>query len=381
MESAPSPLPETRTRCLRVAGLAVIALAVLWSLIALREALTPIFASLVLAYILNPLVCWAERRGLSRLLATVIIFCAAGLSVACAGLFGARLAIDQVEALRRDVPRYLPVLQDLTMRTQAGQSPAAAQLWQKFVEFATQQGLALADAAVKGLVAAGSSVLAVLTLLVLVPAYTFVFLWRFDWLIATIRDHLPLAWRETIVRIFGIVDRAVANFFRGRLLVCLAVGLLTAAGWTLTGVPFGAWLGLAAGALNLIPFMSLLVLPVALGFRYLAAIQADADWAVPLALVFGVYFVVQLLESFVLSPLVESRASGLHPLTVVAALLIGQQCAGLLGMLLAIPAAGTLKALAVEFVVPELRRLAGRAQTATRPAEPTPEAPDREAHR
>jgi hypothetical protein len=101
------------------------------------------------------------------------------------------------------------------------------------------------------------------------------------------------------------------------------------------------------------------VLPPALILTYLSAVQASTPWAVPLLLVFAVYVAVQAIESFILSPVIESRSNGLHPVTVVVALLIGSQIAGLLGMLLAIPVASTLKSLGAIYVLPEIRRLAG----------------------
>jgi predicted PurR-regulated permease PerM len=81
---------------------------------------------------------------------------------------------------------------------------------------------------------------------------------------------------------------------------------------------------------------------------------------------------VQTLDSFVLSPYILGRSSGLHPVTTLAVLLIGGQVAGLLGMLLAIPVASTLKTLAAEFVLPEIRRLAGRPADDAAPQPHTP---------
>ena len=129
------------------------------------------------------------------------------------------------------------------------------------------------------------------------------------------------------------------------------------------GIPYSLPLGALAGRLNLVPFMSLLALPPALVLSYLEAAQNDTNWVLPVLLAMGVYMAVQALESFVLTPCIEARSSGLHPITTVVALLIGATWAGLLGMLLAIPIASTLKVFAVEYVLPEIRRLAAPVQT------------------
>jgi predicted PurR-regulated permease PerM len=210
------------------------------------------------------------------------------------------------------------------------------------------------------------------SLLVLIPMFTFYFLWRFNAGVHIVHDHLPAAYREGIVHVLTTINGAVANFFRGRLLVSLGVGLASALGWSLVGVPYSLPLGLLAGALNLVPFMSLLALPPVLLFTW---VSASDHWLGPVMLAMGVYLAVQALESFLLSPLIEGQSSGLHPLVIVVALLIGAEVAGLLGMLLAIPLASTLKTLAAEFVLPEIRRLAGHTAapaTASPPAAPQP---------
>jgi predicted PurR-regulated permease PerM len=66
------------------------------------------------------------------------------------------------------------------------------------------------------------------------------------------------------------------------------------------------------------------------------------------------------------------QTSGLHPVTTIIVLFIGGELAGVLGLLLAIPVASTLKSLAVELVMPELRRLAAEPPRGTVPAPPPP---------
>jgi predicted PurR-regulated permease PerM len=193
---------------------------------------------------------------------------------------------------------------------------------------------------------------------VLVQVFTFYFLWRFDDFIRVIHDHLPSAYRARIAHLARTIDTATASFFRGRLIVCLIIGLLTGVGWAIVGVPYSAPLGVLAGVLNLVPFMSLLALPPALFFRFLAATQIDEAWATPVTLTMAVYMGVQALDNFLLTPAIGGRSSGLHPLMTVVVLLIGAQLGGLLGALLAIPVASTLGTLAAEWLLPEVRRLA-----------------------
>jgi predicted PurR-regulated permease PerM len=54
------------------------------------------------------------------------------------------------------------------------------------------------------------------------------------------------------------MDDAVGDFFRGRLLIALIMGILLSAGWFLTGVPYWFLLGMLTGLLNIVPYLSII---------------------------------------------------------------------------------------------------------------------------
>jgi predicted PurR-regulated permease PerM len=393
-------LSERATRWLRF-GLVLVALALLvWAAIALQQVLTPIVAAFAIAYILNPIVTWLETsRRVSRVLSVsigLVLLVLLGLVLLFAG-------VVQLIEFAGNLPRYVADTQIWLDRTwaamqahvqsltgaaalpgvpvvppdsmpvatapvlDAASQPAATQaatsqprlLSARLASMVRDYGAAVAAFTIRGLSELLSNAFHWLSLIVLLPMYTFFILVNFNDITGTIRAHLPAAYRDGIVRVVSTIDSAISNFFRGRLMVSAGVGLCTAIGWTIVGVPYGFALGVLGGVLNLIPFMAVLVLPPALILTYLHAAQAGVPWAGPVLLVFAVYIAVQAIESFVLSPVIESRSNGLHPVTVVVALLIGSQIAGLLGMLLAIPVASTLKSLGALYLLPEIRRLAG----------------------
>jgi predicted PurR-regulated permease PerM len=348
--------------------------------------ITPLLVALAIAYILNPAVTWLERRVTwPRLYLVIGAFAVLAVVVLVGGVYLVGLTVAQVQLLTERLPGYQDQLETWLVEVQshaaAAETPALATStapttapatlpagtllltnldfkWSTAWQWAETHGWTTFRTTVGWLGGFFSTALGVATLLVLIPLYTYFFLWRFNDIVATIRDYLPAAYRPSIVHVVRTIDAAVANFFRGRFLVCLCIGALTGIGWTLVGVGPGLLLGALAGALNLVPFMSILALAPALLFAYLGAADAGISWVWPVVLAMGVYLVVQAIESFLLSPMIEGQSSGLHPLTIVIALLIGAELAGLLGMLLAIPVASTLKTLAGELVLPELQRLA-----------------------
>ncbi len=367
-------LSEPTRRWLRFIAL-LAALGVLGAVLySLRAVFTPVLAALAIAYVLNPLVTRLERRaGIGRLTTVLVAYLLLGGVLLFGGAYLLSGTLAQIREFAEQVPDYvdrfgrwltevrarLPTARpgEPTKTAPAG-SPPVATWWATLAPLLREHGARAAGAALSQVGGLLSSLATLVSLFVLVPLFAFFFLWRFNDLTATIRDHLPARYRDRIVYIVATTDGAVANFFRGRLIVCALLGLLLAVGWLLVGVRYSLLLGLLGGALSLVPYLSLLVVPPALLFAYLGAVEAGQPWLWPVVLAAGVYLAVQALETFLLSPLIESQANGLHPLTTVLAILIGAHTAGLLGMLLAVPVASTLRTLAAEFLLPEIRRLA-----------------------
>ncbi len=384
-------LTERGRRWIRFLGLLAATALLIWIALVLRQILTPIVAALALAYILNPLITMLEVKYKVR--RTISVSCGLVLLIVVGSslLIASTAQVVQFAGNAREYtkitlgwldetvpglfsvpdPSAAPVTIDPDdMHSQppatqsaddAAEQPPPTQVVtpaSRLIELASEHGLSVGRTVIGYISGVISNVFYWLSLVALFPLYTFFFLLHFNWIVKTAHDHLPGQYRAQIVQVVATIDSAISAFFRGRLLVCLAVGTLTGLGWLCVGVPYNLALGVLAGTLNLIPFMSVLALPPALILTYLDAGQTGSDWVLAVTLVVAVYMAVQAIESFVLNPTILAKAAGLHAVTTVIALLIGGQVAGLLGMLLAIPIASTLKSLFVDYALPEIRRLA-----------------------
>jgi predicted PurR-regulated permease PerM len=353
------PLSEPTRRWLRFGALLVAAAALLWLAGLLRGVLTPIAAALAIAYILNPAVTRLEHYSIRRVV-SVSVGLAAVLGLAALLLLAGAL---QVIELVQQVPRYARDLYAWWQATFPHLRLAMGEtLVSRVSEAAEGQAVAAAQTLAAELPGAFGRLVSWLTAAVLLPVYSFFFLLYFNEIVTKLREHLPAAYRPTILHIASTVDRCMSDFFRGRLLIAVLVGVLSGLGWLAAGVPYSLAFGAISIPLQLVPFMGILILPPVLLVTYLDA-PAGA-WFWPVLLAFAVYMAVQVLESFVLTPYVYAHSSGLHPITTVVALLAGAELAGVLGMLLSIPLASTLKSLAQEYLMPEVRRLAGAGEPA-----------------
>lgn len=351
------PLSETAARWARFFGLLLAFALLLWLAERLRGVLTPLAIGLALAYICNPLVTWLERHGIRRLVSITLLYVVGLGAMFLAALFLVPSTIAQVRKLADNLPRYF----ENARQWLNGLAPELVNRLgdkERLAALASEHGASVAKSLLAFTEQFFANATHWLTAALLIPIYAFFFLWRFNALTETVRNHLPTAYRPTLTRIFTTIDRATANFFRGRLILCLVVGVLDGLGWLLVGVPYSLPFGILVGILTIAPFIPVLALPPVLLFSYLEAVNAGQSWFWPVVLAFGVWMVVQVLESFVLHPAIMAHSAGLHPITIIVVLLIGAELAGFLGLLLAIPVASTLKSLAAEFLLPEIRRLA-----------------------
>ena len=145
-------------------------------------------------------------------------------------------------------------------------------------------------------------------------------------------------------RIGHDVYRTVGGYVTGNLLISLIAGVASGLVLWLAGVPYAAALGLLVALLDLIPLAGATIAAIVV---VLVAIAASGTTA---AIIVGVFFVVyQQLENHLSQPLVYGRTVQLSPLAVLVSVLVGAELAGVLGALAAIPVAGALQVILVEW--------------------------------
>lgn len=175
-----------------------------------------------------------------------------------------------------------------------------------------------------------------LVVLIFVIFYLLLF---FDSAKQQLTSLFPQVYHKEVAHILAIIDEKVGAYIRGTFIRCIIVGILTGALLYFTGMPFSLMLGVLAGLLNIIVYIG----PI------LAAIPAILLGLMPetphFLLILGVYIFVQLVDALLLTPFLLGKAVDLNPLTIIAVVLISAQLAGIIGIIIAIPAAAILKVL------------------------------------
>ncbi|MDR1197789.1 MAG: AI-2E family transporter [Prevotellaceae bacterium] len=184
---------------------------------------------------------------------------------------------------------------------------------------------------------------------------TFFFLKEDSLLLTGITVLFPKKYEENITRVLKSINTLLMRYFIGMLIEITCVMTVLVAGLTLFGgLKFSTAMviALSAGILNVIPYVGPLVGGV---LTVIVSLATDATFIttgnigiiVPIVIIF---VIVQLVDNIVFQPLIYSNSVKSHPLENFIVLLVAGNIAGILGMLVAIPAYTVIRVFAKEFL-------------------------------
>ncbi len=342
---------EGRTRAIWV-FVGLVALGILLYL--LRAVLTPVLIALALAYIIDPVIDRFESRRVPRTPA-ILIFIAILLFLFAGAVFLLAPAVQkEMSSLTKNMPGYIDGIKEQALpfleerfnfqipasleeavdTISAGTGKLPSDLIKPFAGFA---GKVLGNTAY---------FLLGLLNLILVPVFTFYFLRDFDSMKERVTGLIPLPYKDWTLERMRRVDNVLSAFIRGQLMVCASLAVLYSVGLWLVGVDLALVIGVSSGFLFIVPYLGTIVGVLLASIMALLEFQDLAH----LLMVFGVFAVVQLIESYLLTPRIVGSQVGLSPVAVILALLIGGGLFGFIGILLAVPAAAVLKIFADDLI-------------------------------
>ena len=316
-------------------------------------AIVPVLASFALAYLLNPIVYQAEKRGLSRTMSSIVaILLVTLLITAFMAYVVPDLWAESTKAGSKIAENFTPENAARQRAVLRRYSPAlervAGDKIEKFLsdptafynENMTTPTTATVDEDGKLTATAdggGSVVLSALVSsldLLLVPFFVFYILVDFQKWREALEDLIPPRFRAPFSLLFDESGRILESYVRGQLLIGAIMAICYAVGFWFLGVPAWAGIAMIAGLLNAVPYVgTILGIILAGGFTV-----ASGGGVGDIAAVLGVFVAVQTLEGYVLTPRILGGRLNLHPMAVFLGLLIGGKLFGLLGVILAIPA-------------------------------------------
>lgn len=300
----------------------------------------PFLFAVSIAYILDPLVDFLESRKMPRFLGILFIYAVFFSLLFFIGFTAIPALVNELQKLGDRVPDYISRFQQFIAHLQSD--------YRRFdlpesIREVLDRNILEAQEAIQGLLErVTQSVLGLfshLLTILITPVLVYYFLRDKESLKRSLVRQFPKKYRRFIVKVGAEMDRTLGAYLRGMLIICFLVGFFTYLGLLLIGVDFALILGIISGITNIIPYFGPLIgaLPVVL-----MALLKSPSLAVK-ALV--VLFIVQQIESQLLSPQIMGRSLGLHPLAVIFVLLAGGRLLGFWGLIIAVPLTAVLRVL------------------------------------
>ncbi len=327
---------------LAVIGLVIAAWALLSIVVITRQVITWILVSIFLALALNPAVEWFMRRGVKRRgYAAGLTYVLALGAIAAIGYAFIPTLVDQVNEFVKALPGYVD---DLTKgRGRLGFLQTKYHLVDKIRSSVNEGGASKLLGLTGTAISITKGVVALVIAIITIAFLTFFMLLEGPAWMERIYGLFPPHSRPRWRAIGRDVYRTVGGYVTGNLLISLIAGTLTTIVLLAVGVPYAVALGVIVAILDLIPLAGATIAALVIGaVAFIHSITAG--------IVVIIFFIVyQQVENHFLQPVIYGRTVQLSPLAVLVSVLIGAKLAGILGALGAIPVAGAIQVILLDW--------------------------------
>src|SRR5262245_28806799 len=246
------PMVYGRPLAFWVATFVVLA-AALWLL---HDILLPFVAGIALAYVLAPVADRAERFGINRTVAALLIVGIIVVSLIALILLLVPLLMQQGSALISHIPGYVKRVRELVVDLNLP--------WLNWLG-ATDSNQTLSDLVGQlatwllsfsySLWTGGKALVSFASVLIVMPVVTFYLIRDWHPMIGKVDGWVPVGQRETVRQLAREIDAAIGGFLRGQFGVCVVLGCYYAIALMLAGLDFGLLIGLLAGVITFVPYI------------------------------------------------------------------------------------------------------------------------------
>ncbi|MGQ4242492.1 AI-2E family transporter [Enterococcus casseliflavus] len=296
----------------------------------------PIILAGILYYLMNPTVDYLERKGIKR------IYSIFGLFILVVGLivWGVVVIIPKIQeqsmSFADNLPGYLTIIENKVNEILS--DPIFSQVQEqieasneKLISSLTDIVQNLSRSTIQNLGSFFGAVATIVLAVITMPFILFYLLKDGRKLAPYFVKFLPTKMRQPSLVVLKEMNDQVSSYIRGQLTVAFAVAVMFMIGFSIIGLDYAITLGIAAGFLNLIPYLG----------SFLAMIPAVflgiVGGPVLLIQVLIVFVIEQTIEGRLISPLVLGNELSIHPVTILLVLLTSGKLFGLVGVILGIP--------------------------------------------
>ena len=323
-------------------GLVALLFLVYFSVI-IFDIIVMLILSILLAFIFNPLVMFFEKNGVNRLLSVLLVFLIAALLtvfgfsvlipkiVKQLNVIAANFSKENIDAVLGQFNQTLTEVLPLV---------SAEEITQQVSTFFSE----LLVNSINNITEIVTSIISILAIVVIVPFMTFFILKDKHKIVKGIIDVMPNKYFEVSYWVIKKISHQLGRYVRSWIFDAFIVGLMATIGLSILGIQNSITIGAIAGIGHLIPYFGPVIggLPAII----ISLIQfGDLSMLPSITLMF---VIIYTFDNGYIQPNVFSKGTDIHPLLIIILILIGSQAMGILGMLLAVPAATVIKTAARE---------------------------------
>lgn len=179
----------------------------------------------------------------------------------------------------------------------------------------------------------------------------------------TLISMVPAQNRERTLELADRMDRVIAAFIRGRLIIMAILSALYVVAYWIIGVPAPLAVGIMVGIFSGVPYLPLLGVPISILLMFLMPVGTPHSAAYILTVPIITYALIQMSDDYIWTPMIQGKATDMDTPTILFAVLSGALLGGFYGVLLAIPIGACFKIVLKEVLMPRFRAWAeGRAR-------------------
>lgn len=296
----------------------------LWLVWYMRTLIFSLIIAFIIMSALNPPVTYLERKRVPRALSALLLF------VIIISVFSFMISwilppiIAETAGLLRVLPSYLSQVDFYGM-------PIDASVLSRYVPDLTSNAVGIISATFSNIVFVISTLF-----------FSYYFLIEESFIKKFLTRFVKHEDASRVAAIFDKAEIRMREWIWAELVLMITIGILTYVGMTLIGAKYALPMAVLAGLLEIVPMVGPIISAI-------PAILVNGIYSVFAGLSVGaLYFIVQQIENQIVVPVVMRRAVGLNPIITLAALIIGGNLGGIVGMLLSIPMALFIETILIE---------------------------------
>jgi len=299
---------------------------------------------LIIAYVFDPAIDYLEEKKIRREIGIALVFAVVLGTFLLLVSFTYPLMAKEIKIFTKKIPAYTEKIRKSTVPIVKEYIADHPEQLEMLKEKAQTIGFKLIMPIInffKNIFSGTVNVVVGILDLLIIPVMAFYLLKDIDRLKEKIVIAIPKRYEEKILDVAGEIDTTLKDFIKGQVIVSFVLAIIYSIGLSIFGVPIALVIGIVAGFANIIPYLGIAIgLVPALLLSYL-----DSQSAVNLIGVLCTFSIAQLLEGTLISPKIVGEKVGLHPVTVIIAIILGGNLFGFVGILAAVPVASVLNVL------------------------------------